>query len=423
MAQYRYRGINDENRPVEGLVEAASALEAVSVLRRREIRPTLVEDMESRPRSVSRKKALGAEDLALFNEQLSAIVKSGLPLAPSLEALCHDVQSRRLKRVLNELRSDIEQGLPISEALSRHPESFSPVYLSVVRAGEASGNLSSALLALTEHSARGTELRYRLQEALAYPLLVLVVATMVLTLFLTKVVPVMHGMGVFRVPVISANQPIPHELPLPTRLVLATSAFLRNEWLLLASAAMGLVLVVYVFNCHYKARSTPIPAIDRWKLRMPVFGSLFYEASMARFIRALGMMLKGRLPLPDSLRLASVASGNDALREAGWRAAEGVESGRPLSQSLEEAGYFDRSFPLLIRTSEERGDVEQTLETLAEAYERRAERRSRRIVTMSGPVVTLMAAAVVVTLMLAIYLPLLSNAFGWLFNSGESMSG
>lgn len=423
MAQYRYRGINDENRPVEGTVEAVSALEAVSILRRREIRPALVEDVAPRPWSVPRKKALSADDLALFNEQLLAIVRSGLPLAPSLEALAHDVQSRRLKRIVGDVRGDIEQGMSLGEALSRHPESFSPVYLSVVRAGEAAGNLSSALLALTEHSARGAELRYRLQEALAYPMLVLVVASMALTYFLTKVVPVMHGMGVFRVPVISSTQPIPGELPLPTRLVLTLSAFLRNEGLVLTLAAAGLAVAAYAFHRHQSMRSRSMPELDRWKQRIPLFGTLFFEASMARFIRALGMMLKGRIPLPDSLRLASAASGNDALREAGWRAAASVEDGRSLSESLEVAEYFDRSFPLLVRTSEERGDVEPTLETLAEAYEKRAERRSRRIVAMSGPVVTLMAAAVVVALMLAIYLPLLSNAFGWLFNAGESLSG
>ncbi|MCK5556840.1 MAG: type II secretion system F family protein, partial [Candidatus Hydrogenedentes bacterium] len=190
MPLFKYGGVDKDGKAVEGTMEEASAVRVTTILRERGLQVSAVDEVGKGPGFLRVKSRLTWDDLDLFNRQLLAITKSGLPLAPSLKALAEDIKSRRLKPVLEDIRSQIESGSTLEEAISRHPESFSPVYTSIIRAGERTGNLSGVLSHLSTYSARMVEMKNSIQEALAYPLVVLVAACGVVGFLLVKVVPV-----------------------------------------------------------------------------------------------------------------------------------------------------------------------------------------------------------------------------------------
>jgi type II secretory pathway component PulF len=401
MAEFRYRAVDKLNQPVEGTFRAETATDVVRQLAAQGLQVTSVEPLTPARSAVSRTR-LSAEDLSLFNEQLSALVKSGLPLAPSLEVLARDVRSARLRRVVDRVRTELEAGHSLSESLEREPVAFSPVYVSVVRAGEQAGNLSAALEALAAHSERNLELRYRLQEAIAYPILVVVLALTVLIYFSVRMAPVLDLGGEI------SNG----EYPFFTSIILALSTALYHNWL---GITVGLVALVVALPIAWRLlRATPGGRffLSRFGLLIPGYGHLLRETAVARFSQALSILLAARVPVPESLRLAGVASGNALLEQKSIGMARDVQSGRPLSNAFEEAEFFPETYCWLVRTGETRGDLDRVVAELAESHEQAANRRSRVLASTAGPAFTVMAAVVVVMAMLSAYRPLIASMWG-----------
>lgn len=400
MSEFRYRAVDRHNQPVEGTVQASSAAQVVDGLQQEGLQATAVGPVYDVPPPVPRKDRLTAADLALFNEQVLAIVKSGLPLGPSFEALARDVHSRRLRRVVEAIRADVEAGRSLSEALAQHPRAFSPVYLSLVRAGEEAGNLAASLEVLTAQSERNLDLKYRIQEAVAYPLLVTGVAVVLIFYFLLNVAPNM-SLGVMG-----------NGGPRFTRDLVKFGKAIYEHWglalLVLAAVAGGVYAAKRLIARMPRGRL----GIDTIKFRMPVYGPVIRLAAVARFARALGMLLKGRVPVPEAVRLAGTASGNALLQHKVAEAAGKVETGHTLADSLDEAHVFPETFLWLLRTGEGRGTLPEVMFELAESYERATARRSRIAAASVGPALTLAAAIVIMILIVIVYSPLIAVIYG-----------
>lgn len=402
MTEFKYRAVDRLNQPSEGTLRAETAADVVKQLSAQGLQVTSVEPVLSNEPAPPSRTRLSAEDLSLFNEQVFAIVKSGLPLGPSLEVLSKDVRSARLRRVVDAVRADIEAGRSLSEAIERHPGAFSPVYVSVVRAGEQAGNLSAALQALTAHSERAMELRYRLQEAIAYPLLVVGLALAVLIYFSVRVVPVLDLGAQF------SNR----DYPLFTALLVNSGNSIYRHWMALTVGGLAAVALLLIAWRMAKATQGGRYFLSNLGLHIPGYGNLLRESAVARFSHALGMLLTARVPMPESLRLAGVASGNAVLEEKCLRIADDVLAGRSLSNSLREADFFPETYCWMMRTGESRGDLDRVVTELAESHEQAAKRRSRFIASAAGPAFTVVAAVVVVMAMLAAYRPLIATMLG-----------
>lgn len=400
MPLFKFRAVDVNGNPAEGTMEEESAARVTAVLRERGLQVNAVEVID-KPRGFPRlTRRLSLEDLHLFNEQLLAITKSGLPLAPSLSALGRDAGNRRIIPLLEDIRSHLERGSTLEEALARHPETFSPVYTSIVRAGERSGNLSGVLSHLCSYSARSLDVRNSIQEAIAYPILVLVACLGVLAFLVLKIVP--NFEQVFA--------DFSAYLPWPTRFWLDVSNMLRGHF---AATCIGFAVVViglaYVLKSIFRTESGGY-ALDRLKMNLGVFGKLYTFSSVARFCRSLGLLLSSEVPIDESLNLAAAASGNAVLRTAVREASEAVQRGERLSDALEETGEFSHSFCWLLATAEERGEVDSSLLDMADTFERNVSRLNSLVIRLAVPVTVVVTGAIVASVIIALYLPVFSLA-------------
>jgi len=405
MPSYTYRAVDRDGKPVEGTMEAESARAVTAMLRERGLQVNVVEEIGKRPGFFRLKSRLTWQDLDLFNHQLMAIVKSGLPLAPSLRALAEEVKSSRLKRVLDDVRSQIEGGSSLEEAIGRHPDSFSPVYRTMIRAGERTGNLSGVLSQLTTYSSRMVEMKNSIQVAVAYPILVLVACAAIVGFILTRVVPIFAG--------IYAD--FGGGLPGPTQLVVAISNFLISNTITVPACVIVAVAAAYAILRRLRRIESGRYALDWLKLHVPIFGALYVNASLARFSRSLGLLLASKVPALEGLELASAAAGNAVLRRAVTEGAHLVEGGERISGALASTGFFGHSFCWMLSTAEDRGDVDSALLELADVYERGVTRLDKLILMLVGPVLVIAVGIVIGYLIISLYLPI--------FMLGDAISG
>lgn len=404
MAQYRYRALDHEGNAVEETIEAPSAHRATSILRERGLNVSSVEELAPPPTLLRVSRQLTWDELRIFVEQLMAVVRSGLPLAPALHSLAQDLRKPRLKAALERLRLDIEHGSGLDEALERQPKAFPSFFVSAVRAGERSGNLAGVLQLLCRHAARITQLRQTLQVALAYPVAVAVIACAVVVFLLLKVVPVFAEIFT----------DFGAELPWPTKILLRISDFIYYQTgtaLMVFPVVAGIFILVWI---ALRRTDSGRVALDRLRMHIPVYGTLNYCVALARFCRTLEVLLAARAPIIESLELAAAASASPILERAVGKAILLVASGERVSDALSSTGFFGHSFCWTLGASEGRGELERALGALAETYEREVALRDRMSTAMISPVMVFVVALLVGSVIVSLYLPIftLGNSIG-----------
>lgn len=405
MALFKYRAVDRDGNSVEGTMEEESARRVVMALQEMDLTVNAVEEVGRKPGLLRREARLKWEDLAQLNDQMVTITRSGLPLAPAIAAMARDLRNPRLKAILEQIRRDIEAGRSLSEAFERHPQSFPPVYTALIRAGEATGNLSGVFDCLSTYSKKLVELKSSVQELLAYPLFLIAFAIAIVLGLLVKVVPVyaeiFHDFG--------------GELPAPTRLLVDMSDLVvGSPWVVAGVLAALAAVCLFVLPPLFRTESGGYRA-DKFKLLLPVFGKVYGAASLARFCRALGMLLEAQVPLLDSLNLAAAASGNAVLMRAAMDAARRVSGGSPLAEAFKQTGYFGSSFCWLVGNAEERGNVAEALLVLEDDYERSVDHMRKWVMMMAGPVTVIVIGLVIGYIVVSLYLPI--------FTLGDVVSG
>ena len=398
MTSYKYRALDGAGTPVEGDVEAESARAVVEQLQTGGLTVTSVTSEEEAIAPVSRKTRLSWQDLILFNEQLAAITRAGLPIAPSLAAISKEIDNPRIKAVFEDIRENLESGRTLSEALDRHAGALSPAYCAMIRTGETTGSLTAILESMTTYSRRMVDLQYAIQQTLVYPMILIGVALGIFLFLCVRVIPVFAEIfGDFGA-----------RLPGQTQfLVNVTAPIARNPMGTISGCLVGyLVLLTLVYRL---VSGRGMSLLGDWlSARILVFGAFFTNISLARFCRTLGHLVEYQIPMGDALVLASTAAGNSLLSKRIHRAAAGVETGKPLSEALRETGGFRNSFCWFLENAEQRGDVGRTLLRLADDYERTVETLRRWVSMMGGPVVIVGIALVFGFIVLSLYLPIFS---------------
>ena len=405
MPLYQYRAVNADGGAVVGTMEERSAYRVTSLLGERGLQVNDVERVDRRVGLIHLTGRLGWDDLHFLNEQLLAITRSALPLAPALKSLSADLHRPRLRRALAAVHEELDRGKSLEEAMLAHQEYFPSVYASIVRAGERSGNLPGVLAVLTDYSGRMLEVRNRVQVAAAYPLLVLISSTIVMGFLALKVVP--QFAEVFR--------EFGAGLPAPTQFWVDLSAFLGAHVLgtVLAGVCFcgGAIIVVIAIG---RWRSSGF-ALDWMKSKLPVVGRVYYAGSVARFSRTLALLLASRVPVLESLDLAAAAAGNAGLRRAIHEAAPLVAQGLRIADALESTRFFGHSFCWLLATGEERGEADVSLASLADSFERQVVGTDRMVTTMLAPLLIVIVGSVIGFMVISLYLPI--------FTLGDAISG
>lgn len=405
MPVFEYSGTDNEGKTVMGSLESDSEHKAFVTLTERGVAVSNLVDRD-RPASAGitqRMGALTSKDVAFLTEQLLTVTQSGLPLSPALKELGKDVRRRSVRRVITDIQKHLDAGGSLEEALGKHPESFSQVYLSLIRAGERNGNLAGVLSQLVSYSNRQMEVRNRLEELIAYPLFLIIAVITMLTVFSIVVLPNFKSIFVT----------FGRQLPWPTRVAFTVGDFFGSLGQLFVKATppqllqAGLVLLaLWLFVRIVRTTEWGARLSDRIKMQLPFFRTIYAASLVERFSRCLGMLLSNQGQAPECIILAAAATGSPSFRGAGMGAALLVSHGERLVSALAGTRRFRRSYLWILGNAEEHGRVPAALLSLAESYEREVTRRTRLLLTMSGPALTVIMGLIIAFVVIAMFMPI-----------------
>jgi type IV pilus assembly protein PilC len=333
------------------------------------------------------------KSISIMSRQLATMVASGLTLVRALSVLTDQVDSKPLRTVLTQVRQDVEEGSSLSTALERHPRVFGPLYISMVRAGEAGGQLDTVLMRLSTTIEKQVELRRKIKSAMTYPAVVFCAVILIVTLIMIFVVPT------FKRLFSSLNG----TLPLPTRIVISISNVLAS-WRLLVVIAL-LVAIVVLFRRWINTPSGR-ELWDRFKLRPPVFGPLNHKVSLARFASTLSSLISAGVPIIESLNIVSANVGNSQVTKAVRSSINGVREGRALSSCLSDFPIIPTMVTQMIETGEESGALDAMLEKIASFYDNEVEATVNSLTSLLEPLIILFMGACVGAIVVSLYLPM-----------------
>jgi len=365
---------------------------------------------EVRPPTAARRPSLetlrrvSTKELCRMTRQLSALLHAGMPLVPALTALAEQLQSptkaqapsanqakRPLAAIIEDVRNDVNEGGSLAEALRRHPGLFSPLFVSMVSAGESSGALEEVLARVADILEKRVQLADKVKAAIAYPAMMTFVAVGVVIFLLSYVVP-----GITRL-FVEMNR----ELPAPTRFLIAVSEFTRAYFVVILGVlcAGTIALAAFAKNSEGKAR------LDRVVLRLPLFGPLLFRLELARLTRTLGALMKSGLPVMTAMEIAQRVVQNSLIAQAMSDIRESVHKGDNIADAVRTTGIFPPVVYHLIATGQMSGNIEDSLIEIAEMYDAEVQASVRTLTSLLEPVILLVMGGVVAFIVLAILLP------------------
>jgi general secretion pathway protein F len=401
---YEYKGLTAEGREMTGMIDADNPKTARSRLKVQGIFPIEVHEGSAASRSAGETKdtatlfnrmlfsGISALEISLMTRQLSTLISAGLPLMEALEALVEQIEQPPLKKMISDIRERIREGHPLSQALNDHTRYFSPLYIQMVKAGEASGTLAQMLERIAQFLEHQNRLRSKIVSALAYPILMVGISLLVLAGMITFVIP--------RVVVIFEDM---HQaLPLPTKLLIGFSDLVRNQgWIFLL--AFG--LAIYLFRRFIR---TPAGRLkwDGWILRLPVAGTMVKRLSLSRFSKTLETLLAGGVPLLTALDIVKTLVHNKVLEEAISKARENIKEGESIAGPLKRSGLFPPLMIHMIGVGERSGELEMMLGKVAETYDYEMEAVIGTLTSLLSPLLILGMGFVIFFIVLSILLPI-----------------
>jgi type IV pilus assembly protein PilC len=333
------------------------------------------------------------KEVAIMSRQLATMVAAGLTLVRALSILSDQVESKQLRTVLTQVRRDVEHGSSLSSALERHPRVFGPLYNSMVRAGEAGGQLDTVLLRLSTTIEKQVELRSKIKSAMTYPSVVLFAVVLIVTAMMIFVVPTFKHLYA------SLNG----QLPFPTRIVIGISNVLASFWLALV---IVVVITAVVLFRRWINTETGRDLWDRFKLRPPVFGPLIHKVCLARFSSTLASLVSAGVPIIESLEIVGANVGNSQVAKAVRSSINGVREGRALSSCLADFSIMPMMVTQMIETGEESGALDSMLEKIAQFYDNEVSATVDSLTSLLEPLIIMFMGACIGVIVISLYLPM-----------------
>ncbi len=420
MPRYTYVALDARGQESTGLVDARSTNEAIGQLRQAGYFPTNVYEegrgggadgkaarrAAKKPRAertagsknivLFQRKSVKPRTLMIFTRQLATLIDAGLPLLRGLNVLAKQERDVVLKNTINKLADSVQGGSTFSEGLAQHPRLFNDLYVNMVRAGEVGGVLELVLNRLAEFQEKAQKIKNKVKAAMVYPIIVLVLAMAIMTFLLIFIVPkfeaIFHDM--------LGDKP----LPTITLFVIGVSSFMQNHWAVL----LGLI-AVFFFGYKFAARTRAGKAlIDRVKLRAPLFGDLIRKTSISRFSRTLGTLVTSGVPILQALNITRETAGNTVIANAISQVHDSVKEGESIVQPLEASGAFPPMVISMIDVGEETGQLPEMLLKIAEVYDDEVDNAVAGLTSLLEPIMIVFLALVVGTIVIALFMPLIS---------------
>ena len=395
MPSFEWKGRTSAGQTQEGVLLADSRDAAAAVLRRQRIqvinlreRGREIKLLPRMPTKVSRKR------IAIFTRQFSVMLDAGLPLVQCLEILGSQEENRTFAAIINEVRSDVESGASIADAMRKHPKAFDNLYVNMVAAGEAGGILDVILQRLSIYIEKAVKLNSQVKSALIYPVAVIVIAAGVVFIILWKVIPVFAqlfaGLG--------------GEMPLLTRIVIAASNFIGRYFIFIFALLFAGFIALQRYHKTYRGRRV----IDGAMLKLPIIGMLLRKIAVARFCRTLATLTSSGVPILDGLEITAKTSGNAIIEDAVMAVRKSVEEGKTISEPLADTKVFPAMVVQMINVGEQTGALDQMLSKIADFYEDEVDTAVNGLMKLIEPLMITVLGAVIGTIVAAMYLPLYS---------------
>lgn len=395
MPTYRYKARDKFGALFSGTIETTGKdAVAVQLDNLGYIPVKIEEERETRllgPDFLERFQRITSEDLIIFSRQLATLISAGLPFTTSLDALIEQTENKRLKRVITQVRRDLEGGSSFSDALAKHPAVFSDLYVNMIRAGETGGVLDEILDRLATLAEHDAETRARIKSATRYPKIVVAAITVAFFILVTFVVP--------RFAELYAG--FKAELPLPTRILIGINTFIHHYWYL---ALAAIVLAIVGIRQYVR---TPMGRLqwDGLKLKLPVFGPIFLKTALSRFGRIFGTLTRSGLPVLQTLEIVSKTVGNVVIARVVDNIRDSARQGRGVVQPMKLSRIFPPTVVQMVAIGEETGKMEEMLMKVSSYYDMEVEYAIRNLSTTLEPLLLVVIGGMVLFLALAIFLP------------------
>ncbi|MCK4425346.1 MAG: type II secretion system F family protein, partial [Deltaproteobacteria bacterium] len=319
-----------------------------------------------------------------------------LPLVQGLEILASQQDNKTLKKILMDIKSDVESGSTFADALKKHPKQFDRLFCNMVAAGEMGGILDDVLKRLADYMEKALRLKRKVKGALTYPIIVLAISALVIGVILIFVIPVFEQMFA----------DFGGALPVPTQMVVNLSNFVKSYFLFIIGA---LVVMVFLFKKYYKTEKGR-RIVDRLILKSPVFGSLLKKVAVSKLTRTLGTLINSGVPILEALNVAAGTAGNKVVEEAIYNVRSSISEGRSIAQPLSESGIFPAMVVQMISVGETTGSLDQMLNKIADFYDEEVETAVDALTSMIEPFMIVFLGGTVGSIIIAMYLPIFSMA-------------
>jgi type IV pilus assembly protein PilC len=371
-------------------LEASSRDDVVAQLRRQRL--SVVRIDEARTPRKARRGHIKMRDVVIFTRQFSTMINAGLPLVQALNILAEQSQNRVLSDVTRKVVFDVESGKTVADAMGRHPQAFSPLYVNMVAAGEAGGVLDTILMRLATFMEKNAALIRKVNGATIYPTVILSVAAIAVTVLLVFVIPVFESLFT------SAGL----VLPLPTRIVMAMSRFLKGYWYVMISV----VVTSFCMYKRYAATSDGRFNIDKMLLRVPVLGDVIRKAAVSRFTRTLGTLVSSGVSILDGLEITARTAGNRVVQDAIMESRASIAGGDTIAQPLKKSGVFPPMVISMISVGEQTGGLDEMLSKIADFYDDEVDGAVGNLLSLLEPMMIVFLGVVVGGMVVSMYLPI-----------------
>ena len=390
---YTWKGRSPSGELLSGEYQTESKDELIGYLRKRKIIITSVREKSGQIKiNLPGKSRVGVKDIGVFTRQFATMINAGLPLVQCLDILSQQTEKEALRDAVAKVMNDVEGGSTLAEGLGRHPKIFSNLYVNMVEAGEAGGILDVILMRLATFLEKLDALQRKVKSALTYPTVVGVVALAATAFMLIFIIPTFAKMFT----------DFGGQLPLPTKIVIGISDFLRNFWWAMVGGITGLVIAI---QRYYKTEGGRLN-IDKMMLKIPVLGMVIRKGSVARFTRTLGTLISSGVPILSGLEITARTSGNKVVEEAVMSTRESISQGNTIADPLKKCGVFPPMVTSMISVGEQTGALDEMLDKIANFYDDEVDTAVDSLTAIIEPVMIVVMGTMVGGMLIAMYLPM-----------------
>jgi type IV pilus assembly protein PilC len=387
---YTARAFNGDLRTAT--IDAPSRDDVIAQLRKQRLSVVKIDQDASTKKAGRFGKPIKTRDVVIFTRQFSTMINSGLPLVQALTILAEQTDNKSLAEVTKKVVFDVESGNTVADALSKHPKAFTNLYVNMVAAGEAGGILDTILMRLATFLEKNDALVRKVKGAMIYPSVIMSVAAIAIIVLLLFVIPVFESMFA------SVGQ----ALPLPTRIVIGASRFLKSYWWMVFGGMAG---GAFLLRRYYASNNGKL-VIDRLMLKMPVLGDVLRKSAVSRFTRTLGTLISSGVSILEGLEITAKTAGNRVIQDAIMASRASIAGGDTIAQPLQKSKVFPPMVISMIAVGEQTGGLDEMLSKIADFYDEEVDAAVSNLLSLLEPIMIVFLGVVVGGMVVAMYLPI-----------------